>query len=131
MAWLARRRLEHELGAWRRLGHTPRLWWRDDDARMPTAALDCLLAAARGTPISLAVIPDGDLPALAARLARERSVTVSQHGIDHENRQPLGGRRSEYGPGVSQEEVTAAVARGREALKAAGLDPRFYTPTWN
>jgi hypothetical protein len=131
MAWLARRRLEHELGAWRRLGHTPRLWWRDDDARKPTAALDRLLEAANGTPIALAIIPDGDLPALAKRLNGDTGVTVSQHGIDHQNRLPEGGRRSEYAEGTSQDAVNAAIARGRDALKAAGFDPRFYTPTWN
>jgi len=131
MAWLARGRLEHELRAWRKLGHTPRLWWRDDDARKPTPALDRLLNAAQGTPISLAVIPDGDLPALAQRLKAAANVTISQHGIDHSNRLPTGGRRSEYAPGTSQQHINAAIAGGRDALKAAGFEPRFYTPTWN
>lgn len=131
MAWLARRRLELELGTWRRLGHTPRLWWRDDDARKPTPALDRLLVTANGAPLSLAIIPDGDLPALAQRLKTETTVTVSQHGIDHQNRLPEGGPRSEYAPDASQDDRNAAIARGRDALRAAGFDPRFYTPTWN
>lgn len=131
MSWLAQKRLELELGAWRRRGHRPRLWWRDDDARQATAQLDRLLTAASGLPLALAIVPDGDLAGLAGRLAKETALTLSQHGVDHQNRHPAGGRRSEHPPGATQAEISAAVARGRDAMRAAGLEPRFYTPTWN
>jgi hypothetical protein len=131
MSWLARSRLEHELGLWRKAGQTPRLWWRDDDARQPTPALDRLLQSAKGAPIALAVIPDGDLPALARRLAPAPNVTVAQHGVDHTNRLPEGGRRSEYAAGTPQAEIDAAVSAKRDAMRAAGLSPAFFTPPWN
>ncbi|CAN5907688.1 polysaccharide deacetylase family protein [soil metagenome] len=85
MRWLL---LQQELGRWRKAGRRPVLWWRDDDARAPSAALDRRLTAAavHDTPLTLAVIPDGDLKALAARLAGETLVSVAQHGVDHQNR---------------------------------------------
>ena len=33
-----------ELARWKAAGHAPAFWWRDDDARRPTPALDRLLA---------------------------------------------------------------------------------------
>jgi len=124
-------KLELELGRWRRLGVKPRLWWRDDDARAPSAALDRLLTLADGRPLALAVIPDGDLPALATRLATARNVFAGQHGVDHVNRRPAGEKPSEYELPPTSREIADRVGEGRERMAAAGLTPHFYTPPWN
>jgi hypothetical protein len=131
MNWMAIFRLELELRRWRRLGRSPQIWWRDDDARKPTPALDRLLDTAGGRPLALAVVPDGDLAALAARLATAPAVTISQHGVDHENRRRAAALPNEYPAGATADHVAARIAAGRGRLEAAGLAPAFYTPPWN
>ena len=53
------RRLHVELDRWRRAGHRPRLWWRDDDACRISPELQRLAALAHkaGVPVCLGVIP--------------------------------------------------------------------------
>ena len=126
-AWI---KVDGELAAWRRLGVRPRLWWRDDDARRPSAALDRLLTLAGGRPVALAVIPDGDLSALAARLSGAQSVSVGQHGVDHTNRRPSGAP-SEYAEPPTLAAARARISAGHASLLDAGLAPTFYTPPWN
>jgi len=60
--------LDAELDAWSAAGRTAELWWRDDDAIVPTPALDRLLDIRRrsGVPIALAVIPARAQATLAA-----------------------------------------------------------------
>jgi hypothetical protein len=128
IAWLG---LWLELWHWRRLGHTPGMWWRDDDARAPSEALDRLLVIAAGRPLTLAIVPDGDLAALAGRLASARSVSVSQHGVDHINRSEPGEAASEYPAGTAPAEVASRISAARAAMTAAGLATSLYTPTWN
>ena len=61
--------LMRELDGWQAAGGIARFWLRDDDAVEPTAALDRLLGAMNGMPLTLAVIPAFSGAALAARLA--------------------------------------------------------------
>ena len=126
----ARQKLDGELARWRRRGVRPRLWWRDDDVRGPTPALDRLLGLTHGRPIALAAIPDGDLEGLARRISGLRHVSVGQHGLDHVNRRDAG-PPSEYGSAPSLGQVAARVGEGLQRMRAAGLEPRFYTPPWN
>lgn len=128
---IALMRLNHELAIWRRAWHVPVLWWRDDDAREPTWQLDRLLAARGDLPLTLAVIPDVDLGPLANRLGATQGISVAQHGVDHENRLPPGGPRSEFPVDASQTSINAAVAAGRARLVAAGLPPIIFVPPWN
>lgn len=128
---LALMRLNHELAIWRRAWHVPSLWWRDDDCREPTWQLDKLLEIRRGLPLTLAVIPDVDLRPLANRLGLEDGVTVAQHGVDHANKLPVGGPRSEFPADAQQATINAAVAAGRARLVAAGLPPITFVPPWN
>jgi predicted deacetylase len=123
-------RMDRELAAWRRLGVKPRLWWRDDDARGSTPQLDRLLRLAGPRPLALAVIPDGDLSALAGRLQTAANVSVGQHGVDHVDRR-TSGPPSEYPEWPSAETLKARIAGGRALMTQAGLAPRFYTPPWN
>ena len=86
--------LAGECDAWATSGRPVELWWRDDDAIADTAALRCLLAEAT-VPIALAVIPAGLEPSLPALLKSHGSVSVLQHGFDHRNRAPAGGKKSD------------------------------------
>lgn len=124
-------RLNHELGIWRRAWQAPILWWRDDDCREPSWQLDRLLHVRKDLPVTLAVIPDGNLAALATRLETAEGVTVAQHGVDHENKLPAGGPRSEFPEDMSQDAINAAVAAGHARLSAAGLAPLLFVPPWN
>lgn len=128
---LALMRLNHELAIWRRAWHTPVLWWRDDDCREPTWQLERLLKTRRDLPITLAVIPDVDLHPLANRLDADDGITIAQHGVDHENKLPPGGPRSEFPMDASQASINAAVTAGRARLAAAGLPPLIFVPPWN
>jgi hypothetical protein len=110
-------RLEREVARWHESGRRPRLWWRDDDARIPEDALERLLTIADGLPLSLAVTPDGVTPALARRLARESAVTVSLTG--------------EFQTDGSISRVAKNILQGEQHLRDCGLDPRFYTPARN
>ncbi len=128
---LSRERLE----AARALGRTLAFWWRDDDARRPTAPLTRLLALHRvtGVPLALAVIPAGVEAELAEALSGDDAVAVLLHGWRHANHAPEGQKRAEFGDhrpiGMMLDEVTS----GRAAL--AGLFPdRFlpaFVPPWN
>lgn len=125
-AW---RRLEAELQRWP--PGAASLWWRDDDAVAPSAALDRLLGLAV-RPVALAVVPAGLDPALPGFLAG-RPVDVLQHGFAHENREPAGSKRSELGPARPLAERRAALGRGRQMLtKAFGVRALpVLVPPWN
>jgi len=126
-----RLRLDHELARWHEAGRVPRFWWRDDDAREPTAALDRLLRLANGLPVALAVIPDKPLQRLASHLANVSNVTVGQHGIDHVNRRAEGQPSGEFPLGMSVSVMANSIAYGRQRMMNSGLAPAFYSPPWN
>lgn len=129
--WIALARLMHELAIWRRAWRMPLLWWRDDDARTTTWQLDRLLQVRADLPLTLAIVPDEDLAPIAGRLNKLEGVTIAQHGVDHRNRLPDGGPRSEYAADAPQETINAQVAAGRARLVAAGLKPWLFVPPWN
>ncbi len=128
---LARLRLDAELAHWASAGRRPALWWRDDDARAVTPALERLLTTAAGLPLALAIIPDGDLAGLAAHLAHHPSVTVGQHGVDHLNRRPDGQPAGEYPLDADPDHMAVNIQAGWRALTDHGIKPDFYTPPWN
>ena len=126
-----RLRLDHELARWHAADRIPRFWWRDDDAREPSAALDRLLRLADGLPLSLSVIPDKPLQRLAAHLSNVSGITVGQHGIDHVNRRAEGERAGEFPPDMSVSVMAKSIAYGRQRMMNSGLAPVYYTPPWN
>src|SRR4051812_47462382 len=81
-----------ELALWTIVGHAPVFWWRDDDARRPTPALDRLLTLSSrfAAPITLAAVPDGDIAALAKACRAIPGAELAVHGFRHENRAPPG-----------------------------------------
>lgn len=123
-------RLKAELHRWRRQGVTPRLWWRDDDAREPTPALGRLIDIADDRPLTLAIIPARDLAPLAARLSLASGLCFAQHGVDHVNWRPAGQPPSEYVEGTDVEAIRDAILGGRQAMTEVGLAPVAYAPAW-
>lgn len=111
------------------------LWWRDDDARHPSPALDRLLTlrSRAGTPLALAVIPEGTGADLSERLEHEPGVVVLQHGLAHRNHAPTGQKRAEFGDHRPTADMLAELATGRHDL--ARLFGRMFLPVfvppWN
>jgi hypothetical protein len=129
-AWRA---LADEARRWSDTGKALEFWWRDDDARRPDPALSRLLALAErsGIPLTLAVIPQGADAALLSDLAPV--VSVVQHGTDHVNRAPAGGKKSEFPPQENVAALTARIDSGRRMLLEA-CGARFVpalVPPWN
>ena len=119
--------LDAELALWADAGRVAGLWWRDDDATVPSPALDTLLAirARLGLPVALAVIPARAQASLAQRLSGEDGVTVWQHGWAHMNHAPVGAAKAELGPERPPAYVLGELARGWLAL-----DQVFGTTGW-
>ncbi len=131
--------LHRELDRWLAAGRSASLWWRDDDAIEPTAALDRLLAlAARWRiPICLAVVPAAAGQPLAARLsgtgAGTGAIDVAQHGYAHRNHAPAGAKKSEFGDDRPLADRLRELATGRQRL-ARLFGPRLLpvlVPPWN
>ncbi len=126
-------RLSRELRAWDRAGHAPRLWWRDDDARRPSAALHRLmtLSTRYRIPLALAVIPDGELTALSQAISVHPMVSVIQHGCDHRDRNPGGGFSSEFSPATSAAEISRHINQAWARLAGVLAPIPIYAPPWN
>jgi hypothetical protein len=125
--------IDVEAGAWRRSGHTPRLWWRDDDVRVPSDSLEhlLLLADRHRAPVALATIPDADLAALADALSAYPRVKVIQHGCDHVDRNRGGGMSSEFAPDAAPADIAATIAAGWGRLSIIRRTIPVYAPPWN
>ena len=93
------------------------LWWRDDDARQPTLALDRLLAIARDQAVVplVAVIPARIDPDLDQRLAGG-SVALAQHGYDHANHAWRSDHKAEIGADRPVGVMLGELARGAQAM---------------
>ncbi len=111
------------------------MWWRDDDAVTPGAALDRLigLGAVHRVPCLLAVIPAGATAALAERLREEPLVHVAQHGWNHENHAGAGEKKQELGAHRPLSEVLGQLAEGRARLAHLFGDRvvAILVPPWN
>jgi hypothetical protein len=115
-------------------------FFRDDDVGWRDDRLHDLLDlfAELALPLDLAVIPAA-LDSRAARelLARiERSdgrLGVHQHGYAHENHEPDGELKCEFGPTRRREDQLRDIAVGRERLGlllGPAVEP-IFTPPWN
>ncbi len=130
----ARERLGQALDEMTARARRLELWWRDDDAVAPGAALDRLLDLARrvAAPLGLAVIPRDATPALADRLEGEPHVRVLQHGFGHADRAPPGARKAEldHAPvGAILDELREGAARLGGLFGARALP--VLVPPWN
>ncbi len=124
-----------ELSLWRDHGLVLPVWWRDDDATLPSPALDRLLAlsAEFGIPLHLAVIPQPATDALARRLLSEPRVFVLPHGWQHRNHAPADQKKAEFGAHrkvrIMLEEIAAGWHRISEMFSGQALP--VFTPPWN
>lgn len=125
--------LAQELDQWGAYGLEARLWWRDDDARTVSSALERLIAISEATqtPVALAVIPADLDPGLDAWLAARPLASVLQHGWAHANHAGDGERQCEYGLDRPIEVMLTELAAGRARLSRL---PRFLpvlVAPWN
>ena len=122
-----------ELARWQDGGRTLDFWWRDDDAcrAHPAYARLLDLVAGAGVPLGLAVIPEDADAGLVADLPP--SVAVLQHGCDHRNRAPAGGKKSEFPDTESQEAALSRLVDARQKLVAlsGGRNLPVLVPPWN
>jgi hypothetical protein len=127
------RMIDGEAAAWKRAGRAPVLWWRDDDARRPSVALDRLLDLSRAhqAPLALAVIPDGELSDLADAIAGHSLVSVIQHGCDHVDRNRGGKVSAEFAPDCPPAEVARVINDAWRRLTIAVDAAPVYAPPWN
>ena len=124
--------LRAALKACRASGAVPQVWWRDDDATVPTAALDQLTALAQAVemPVHLAVIPANATPALAVYCSDAPLIPVV-HGWAHADHSVAGEKKNEFltaRPGAN-----ADAKRGLTRLQdlfGPTLRPMFVPP-WN
>ncbi|MBE1283848.1 MAG: polysaccharide deacetylase [Rhodobacteraceae bacterium] len=126
--------LDSELTRWNDTGLTLPLWWRDDDAIQPTAALERLIALSDtvALPVHLAVIPRDVTQALADHV-KTTSARVLVHGWAHTNHAPQGEKKAEFGAhrpiSAMRSEIKQSLPRLR-GLFGSKLDPVFVPP-WN
>ncbi len=127
--------LDGELACWRDAGRTATLWWRDDDATVPDAALERLavLSGHWSVPLGLAVIPARASAALGAVLALACDAAALQHGFAHTDHARADEPSAELGAHRPRELVLTELADGRRRL-ADTLGARFVpvlVPPWN
>jgi predicted deacetylase len=122
-----------ELARWTAAGHRPVFWWRDDDARCPTEALDRLLALSNrfDAPLTLAAVPDGDIAALAKVCRHLRGVELAIHGFRHQNRAPPGQAAGEVNDQDDLTDVVLELGGAREVFRRAGVAATLFVPPWN
>jgi hypothetical protein len=122
-----------ELARWKAGGHAPVFWWRDDDARRPTPALDRLLALSLRfeAPITLAAVPDGDIAALSKACRAVPGAELAVHGFRHENRAPPGWPTGEVNDLDRLADVMSELSTAIEVFRRARVTPRLFVPPWN
>lgn len=127
--------LSAELDAWQAAGRAATLWWRDDDATEPSAALDRLLglAGSYGVAPAVAVIPARATAALAERLRGHEGSAVWQHGYAHANHAPPGATKAEIGPHRPVGVMLGELALGRLMLDRlfGARWPKVIVPPYN
>ncbi len=116
-------------------GRVVTFWLRDDDAVLPTPALDRLLSMTRAkrVPLTLAVIPEMTGQALLQCLRAEPHVVVAVHGWSHQNHAPPPAKSQELGLHRPQDEVLGELRDGFEKLQTL-YGPQFIAmlvPPWN
>ena len=121
-----------ELARWKASGRAPVFWWRDDDARQPSAALDRLLALSHrfDAPITVAAVPDGDIKALV-KICRDARCELAVHGFRHENRERPGRPSGEVNDDDSLADVIVELGSALETFRRAGVRATLFVPPWN
>ena len=125
--------LNTELDMWSDLGATATMWWRDDAAVAHTPALHQLytLSSNHRVPLTLAVIPNAAEAGLCTGPDTPEHLCIVQHGYAHQNHEPDGVKKSEFGSGRDKTVINDELAAGQATLSAfPGFFPAFVPP-WN
>lgn len=125
--------LTAELALWRAQSRRLPVWWRDDDAVAPTAALERLtgLSEKLGLAVHLAVIPKLAEPALPAFTKAHDGIVPIVHGWQHISHAPQGAKKAEFGHPRADAAAEAIRALDRmHTLFADRLLP-IFVPPWN
>ncbi|WP_168077252.1 polysaccharide deacetylase family protein [Caulobacter sp. SSI4214] len=122
-----------ELHLWAKAGRTPVLWWRDDDAREPTPALERLLDLSRrhGAPLTVAAVAGPNLASLVRRCQDQPDIEIAVHGFQHINRQPEGQGFGEVVESDSVDWVLDQLQATVTRFHDAGAAPTLFVPPWN
>jgi hypothetical protein len=127
--------LKDELAHWRSAQKDLPLWWRDDDAIAPTAALDqlCEMAIKHQIPLHLAVIPQGATPALARHCGDGQKFPVLIHGFAHVSHSHPPAKKSEFGDDRPTGIRLGETSWGLNALRGlfANACLPVFVPPWN
>ena len=131
-AWPA---LTCELDKWQEHGARATLWWRDDDAHLPSAQLDTLIemSGTAAIPLVLAAIPSLIDASLQNKIEQTPGISIVQHGWSHQNHAPLKEKKCELGDHRALVEIQQELLRGAEVLRTLFGD-RFMpvlVPPWN
>jgi hypothetical protein len=117
------------------LKRTIDIWWRDDDAIMPSPQLEHLLSLAQQMrmPIALACIPKNCRQSLAERLKTETHIDALVHGYTHTNYAPAGEKKIEFGAhrpvNICLQDAHSGLME-LQAIFGSSLLPVFVPP-WN
>ena len=110
-------------------------WWRDDDLVAPSENLKRLASLTRDHPVRCltAVIPALCQDALGETLVDMPGLVICQHGYSHENHEPDGQLKCEFGPERPIDGVYDEVSGGFRTLTRL-FGPRFapvFVGPWN
>ncbi|MGH1466979.1 MAG: polysaccharide deacetylase family protein [Cognatishimia sp.] len=127
--------LQVELQRWRQKGLILPVWWRDDDATEPSAALDKLIALSAEVemPVHLAVIPRNATHDLASIIVDTPLLHPVVHGWSHRNFQPSDAPKSEFGDARELEQRCEEAGEGLRRLTMLCPDQvrQMFVPPWN
>jgi hypothetical protein len=123
--------LEDELARWPE--GTATLWWRDDDAIEPTAALERMIALSdrHKVPLALATVPKHTKDELADAVDRCEATYLLQHGWRHRNHAPEGHKAAEFGRNRPLDVMLAEARLGFERLRGLPAFCPVFVPPWN
>lgn len=129
------KKLLDELSRRQDAGSPVTFWLRDDDAVVPSAALDRFntLTEAYSVPATLAVIPENTGEALAKCLQPMSHIDIAVHGWSHSNYAPATQKRQELGSHRPVELVLGELSKGFDNLStlyAKHFVP-ILVPPWN
>lgn len=124
-----------EFQHWRDANMILPIWWRDDDAIKPTAALETLMAISVdfSMPVHLAIIPKYATPALVARITDTDLIIPTVHGWSHQSHAKAGNKNAEFGSDRPLADCISDVTVGIERMSSLfgnRLKPMFVPP-WN
>jgi len=120
---------------WRDEQKTATLWWRDDDAQLPSAQLDRLIdvSVTTQTPLVLATIPHGIDEILGNKAKASDLISIVQHGYAHTNHAPPSEKKCEFGNHRALDEMQQELIQGADVLTNIFGDRfiKVLVPPWN